>query len=54
MGGCGDRGGGGDGRGRWLRRQAAQIVAQLPDDESEALEVLEWAKLLVEFLSRPK
>jgi hypothetical protein len=32
---------------RWLRREAIQIVAQLPDDESQALMVLEYARQLV-------
>jgi len=37
-------------RGSWLRRQATQIVAQLPDDDDEAIEILEWAKRLIEFM----
>ena len=32
---------------RWLRRQAMQIVVQLPEDEAEALQVLDYAKRLV-------
>lgn len=32
----------------WLRRQANHIVAQLPEDEAEALFVLESARRLVE------
>lgn len=32
---------------RWLRRQAIQIAAQLPDDEREAIAVLEHTKTLV-------
>ena len=36
---------------RWLRHQANNIVAQLPEDEAEALYVLEHARrLVVEFL----
>lgn len=40
----------------WKRRQALQIVAQLPDKPADALRVLELAKELVEgFLSeRPQ
>jgi hypothetical protein len=34
-------------RERWLRRQAMQIVVQLPEDEAEALQVLDYAKTLV-------
>ncbi len=34
-------------RERWLRRQAMQIVVQLPEDEAEALQVLDYAKRLV-------
>lgn len=32
----------------WLRRQAVQIVAQLPEDPNDAVIVLELAKNLVE------
>jgi hypothetical protein len=32
----------------WLRRQAVQIAAQLPEDPQDALAVLELAKTLVE------
>lgn len=32
---------------RWLRRQAVQIVAQLPENEEEALKVLAHARELV-------
>jgi hypothetical protein len=40
---------------RWLRREAIQIVAQLPDDESQALMVLEYARqLVVGFLAEPQ
>lgn len=36
----------------WLKRQALQIVMQLPDDKDEALRVLEFARgLVVGFLS---
>jgi hypothetical protein len=34
-------------RERWLRRQAMQIVVQLPEDEADALQVLDYAKTLV-------
>ena len=34
-------------RERWLRRQAMQIVVQLPDEESEALQVLDYARTLI-------
>jgi hypothetical protein len=34
-------------RDRWLRRQAMQIVVQLPEDEADALQVLDYAKTLV-------
>jgi hypothetical protein len=34
-------------RERWLRRQAMQIVVQLPEDETDALQVLDYAKTLV-------
>jgi hypothetical protein len=34
-------------RERWLRRQAMQIVVQLPENESDALQVLDYAKTLV-------
>ena len=36
-----------DSRRRWLRHQASVVVAQLPEDEDEALYVLERAKRLV-------
>lgn len=32
----------------WLRRQAVQIAAQLPENPEDAIEVLELAKGLVE------
>jgi hypothetical protein len=32
----------------WRRRQAVQIVAQLPDSPEDALAVLEFAKMLVQ------
>ncbi|MBB3996901.1 hypothetical protein [Aureimonas pseudogalii] len=32
---------------RWLRRQAVQIVAQLPESEEEALKILAHARELV-------
>ncbi len=31
----------------WLKRQALQIVMQLPDDRQDALRVLEYSKELV-------
>ncbi len=31
----------------WLKRQAIQIAAQLPEDRAKALAVLEYAKTLV-------
>ena len=34
-------------RERWLRRQAMQIVVQLPEDETDAVQVLDYAKTLV-------
>ncbi len=38
---------------RWLKMQAVQIVAQLPDDPQDAMRILDLAKELVEdFLSR--
>lgn len=32
---------------RWLRRQAVQLVAQLPENEEEALKILSHARELV-------
>jgi hypothetical protein len=34
-------------RERWLRRQAMQIVVQLPDEDADAMQVLDYAKKLV-------
>lgn len=34
-------------RERWLRRQAMQIVVQLPEEEVDALQVLDYARTLV-------
>jgi len=34
-------------RERWLRRQAMQIVVQLPEEEADALQVLDYAKMLL-------
>jgi hypothetical protein len=34
-------------RQRWLRRQAMQIVVQLPEEETDALQVLDYARTLV-------
>ncbi len=34
-------------RERWLRRQAMQIVVQLPEEEADALQVLDYARALV-------
>jgi hypothetical protein len=31
----------------WLKRQAIQVVMQLPDDKAEALRVLDYARRLV-------
>lgn len=39
----------------WLKRQAIQVVMQLPDDKTEALRVLDFARLLVtDFLADEK
>jgi hypothetical protein len=39
----------------WLRRQAIQIAAQLPEKPEEALEVLELAQKIVrDFLTPPQ
>lgn len=35
----------------WLKRQAIQIVSQLPEDRAQALAVLAYAKLLMDFMS---
>ncbi len=35
----------------WERRQALQLVAQLPDDTDASLRILGTCKLLVDFLS---
>jgi hypothetical protein len=40
-------------RQHWLRRQAAFIVSELPEDDQEALAILEWARRLIEFLGAP-
>lgn len=34
-------------RERWLRRQAMQIVVQLPEEEGDALQVLDYARTLL-------
>jgi hypothetical protein len=34
-------------RDRWLRRQAMQIVVQLPEEDAEALAVLDHARRLL-------
>ena len=35
----------------WLKRQAIQIAAQLPEDQAKALAVLEYArKLVIDFM----
>lgn len=39
-------------REQWIRRQAAQIVAQLPDNDREAQAVLDHARELVAFSAR--
>lgn len=37
----------------WLKRQAIQIASQLPEDQANAVAVLEYAKILVtEFMLR--
>lgn len=33
-------------RDRWLRRQAVQIVAQLPENEQDALQIIAYAREL--------
>lgn len=33
-------------RDRWLRRQAVQIVAQLPENEQDALEIIAYVREL--------
>lgn len=38
---------------KWLRRQALQVVAQLPDCEKDALAVLDYARELVRFYVAP-
>lgn len=36
----------------WLKRQAIQVAMQLPDDRTEALRVLDYArKIVTEFLT---
>jgi len=35
---------------QWLRRQAAVIVSQLPDDHRSALIVLAWAAEIIRFV----
>lgn len=37
----------------WLRRQAVQIAAQLPEDPEDAIAVLELTKSLVETFLKP-
>ena len=40
-----------DSKRRWLRHQANNVVAQLPEDEEEALYVLDSARrLILEFM----
>ena len=39
-------------RERWLRRQAMQIVVQLPEEDVEALSVLDYARALLRPASR--
>jgi hypothetical protein len=34
-------------RKRWLRRQAMQILVQLPEEETDALQVLDYTRTLV-------
>lgn len=40
-------------RGHWLRRQALQLVAQLPDNDEEAREILRFADRLIGFVRAP-
>lgn len=41
-------------RQHWLRRQALQIVSQLPDDDGEAREILRFADALIGFVREGK
>ncbi len=42
-------------KGDWRRRHAIQIAAQLPENPSDAVAVLEFARELVDgFLTKPK
>jgi hypothetical protein len=34
-------------RERWLRRQAMQIVVQLPEEDADAMQVLDYARKLL-------
>lgn len=43
-----------DDRYSWERRQALQLVAQLPDDFEASLRILQHCKLLLEFLALTK
>jgi len=38
----------------WLRRQAVQIAAQLPENPDDAIQVLDLAKTLVNSFLRPQ
>jgi hypothetical protein len=38
----------------WLRRQAVQIAAQLPENPDDAIRVLDLAKSLVDGFLRPQ
>lgn len=38
----------------WLRRQAVQITAQLPENPDDAIRVLDLAKSLVDGFLRPQ
>jgi hypothetical protein len=32
----------------WMRRLAAQLISQLPDDQTDALEILDEARALIQ------
>lgn len=46
----GNGGGGAGGDDSWIKRQAVQVVAQLPDNAFDALRVLTWAEAIVRAL----
>ena len=47
------RGGNDGGDDSWIKRQALQLAAQLPDNNGDALKVLEWTATIVRFLAGP-